>query len=399
MNSCCYSQQDMRRNLPEPFKQQESKVVIVTKEAVDQPRGGGYLRRFQHQAILARVFEGRATALDIGLRRSLDLAKPFPARQATTPAASAAYQRVGPIRFAEDVIAVALHVWPTFVTHNRSTKESRRLLEWIDGERPTHVVLEHPYVTELVPLLRREKPYTIIIDCHDVESYLRPQLFALGLPKGPRLEAVLSRYRLLRLVWFAGGSWDAARRLPRHLYDRQAVCDVPRDTFPARWANGCALFASTKVFKAVGPLDPDYFALWDETDWCYRAERLGFHCAEQPTAQVAHKVSSTVGSDTTYQYGYLLARNRLVLLRKYEGRTRALICTAGQFIVAAKSLTRGVVARDWRAYLWGQGRAQAGTDFLRHRTGRQALWCDSHRKYARALASFIQNGHARRHVP
>src|SRR6185312_11261646 len=147
-------------------------------------------------------------------------------------------------------------------------------------------------------------------------------------------------------VWFGGGDWDSRRKMPCHRYSRQAAENVPSEVFPAQWANGCALFASAEVFRRVGPLDTDYYALWDEVDWCFRASKLGFSCAVQPKARVAHKVSSTFGTDQSDQYVYLLTRNRLLFIRRHYGRADARRSAVGQAIVALRALARSAVNRD-----------------------------------------------------
>lgn len=56
---------------------------------------------------------------------------------------------------------------------------------------------------------------------------------------------------------------------------------------------GCALLAKCEVFKKIGYLNKDYFAYWEEVDWCVRAKRAGYRIVRVPTAKIWHKGGAT----------------------------------------------------------------------------------------------------------
>jgi GT2 family glycosyltransferase len=56
---------------------------------------------------------------------------------------------------------------------------------------------------------------------------------------------------------------------------------------------GCGLFVKKEVFERAGLLDPRFFLLWEEADFCFRAKRAGFATRTCPEAKLWHKVSAS----------------------------------------------------------------------------------------------------------
>lgn len=175
-------------------------------------------------------------------------------------------------------------------------------------------------------------------------------------------------------VWFAGGAWDRRRKVVSHLYFRDPIAAVPAQVYETDWANGCALFANRSVFETVGLLDPAFFALWEEVDWCFRASGLGFRCAIQPRARIMHKASATFGSNLTDYYIYLNTRNRLIFLAKHFGVARAFPRAVGQTVAAVRQLWRGLAMREPQQATRGLAMLQGSFDAVLRRTGQQRLW-------------------------
>lgn len=76
------------------------------------------------------------------------------------------------------------------------------------------------------------------------------------------------------------------------------------------YACGCAIFIPSRILRRVGWLDADYFLYWEDSDFCFRARRLGHETRLCPHAAVWHIGSS---STTTHsiQTIYFWWRNRL----------------------------------------------------------------------------------------
>jgi GT2 family glycosyltransferase len=72
---------------------------------------------------------------------------------------------------------------------------------------------------------------------------------------------------------------------------------------------GCALMAKREVFERIGLLEPRFFLYWEESDFCFRAKKIGFKVFTCPQAKVWHKISASIQSKTYATYFWW--RNRL----------------------------------------------------------------------------------------
>ena len=91
----------------------------------------------------------------------------------------------------------------------------------------------------------------------------------------------------------------------RGQYDRAAVRD---------YADGACMLMKGEALDRIGLLDEEYFAYWEETDWCDRAAKAGYRSYYVPTARVWHKTTRSRAPDSGYYY--LFRRNALLFLRK-----------------------------------------------------------------------------------
>ena len=77
--------------------------------------------------------------------------------------------------------------------------------------------------------------------------------------------------------------------------------------------------------RQVGLLHPAFFAIFEEADWCYHAQRLGHPSLFLPQAKVWHKVSASFeGGWQQPHYQYYYWRNRLLWIERNQPRRLAL---------------------------------------------------------------------------
>ncbi|MFQ5821301.1 MAG: glycosyltransferase family 2 protein [Candidatus Heimdallarchaeota archaeon] len=76
----------------------------------------------------------------------------------------------------------------------------------------------------------------------------------------------------------------------------------------------CFLIRRTAI-ENIGMLDPEYFAYWEETDYCVRAHRVGYKIIYVPQAIIWHKEAASTGKTSKLQV-YYLTRNRLLFMKK-----------------------------------------------------------------------------------
>jgi GT2 family glycosyltransferase len=78
---------------------------------------------------------------------------------------------------------------------------------------------------------------------------------------------------------------------------------------------GAALYRRTAL-DLVGDFDEAYFAYYEDIDWAFRAQLLGFRCRYVPSAVLYHRGSATLGRGMSEFNGYHLWRNPIWLIVK-----------------------------------------------------------------------------------
>lgn len=80
---------------------------------------------------------------------------------------------------------------------------------------------------------------------------------------------------------------------------------------------GSSLLIRASVVREIGLMDPRYFMYYEETEWCVRAKRRGYHVVASLDAKIWHKVSGSAGPLARY----FMIRNRgLFMLRNCPRR-------------------------------------------------------------------------------
>ncbi|MDO8615949.1 MAG: glycosyltransferase family 2 protein [Dehalococcoidia bacterium] len=116
------------------------------------------------------------------------------------------------------------------------------------------------------------------------------------------------------VIYSTGGSYSlwrgTARQVGRGRPDRgQFDAPAQRD-----YADGVCMLIPRGAIERVGLLDEDYFAYWEETDWCARARQQGLRCYYVPGAKVWHRAARSQDPDPGFHYLY--RRNALLFVRK-----------------------------------------------------------------------------------
>ena len=84
--------------------------------------------------------------------------------------------------------------------------------------------------------------------------------------------------------------------------DRTVDCDYV--------GGACLLFKSNIVSK-LGYIPEEYFLFWEETDWCYKAKKMGMTCKCTLQNYINHKGSVSIRKEPGFET-YYLERNRVV---------------------------------------------------------------------------------------
>lgn len=81
------------------------------------------------------------------------------------------------------------------------------------------------------------------------------------------------------------------------------------------YTHGGGMIVPRKIIEEVGPMPEDYFLYYEEFDWCEKIKKAGYKILFQPESLVRHKVSASIGQNSTLKT-YYLTRNRILFMRK-----------------------------------------------------------------------------------
>jgi N-acetylglucosaminyl-diphospho-decaprenol L-rhamnosyltransferase len=101
-------------------------------------------------------------------------------------------------------------------------------------------------------------------------------------------------------------------------------------------ACGAAMVMRADVLKRLGPFEERFFAYYEDTDWCWRAQLAGMSVLYEPRAVVRHMHGATSGGPTRPWVRRLSARNRLATLVRNAPRP-----------VVARQLQRARTSEGW----------------------------------------------------
>ena len=96
--------------------------------------------------------------------------------------------------------------------------------------------------------------------------------------------------------------------------------DAPNQVFGPCF--GAGMFRrSAFALDAVGPLDERLFLYYEDVDWSWRAQLLGYECITEPRAEVMHQMSSST-RHLAYDFKFHLTERNLMLcaLKNFSGR-------------------------------------------------------------------------------
>jgi GT2 family glycosyltransferase len=133
----------------------------------------------------------------------------------------------------------------------------------------------------------------------------------------PKLAAASPKayfYTAPRKIYSTGGKvsiWKGvARQVGRGQEDRGQYEKVARRDY----ADGMCMLIPRSALEKVGLFDEQYFAYWEETDWCWRAREAGLRCYYVPQSRIWHKAERSRSPNARFHYLY--RRNALLFVRK-----------------------------------------------------------------------------------
>jgi GT2 family glycosyltransferase len=170
-----------------------------------------------------------------------------------------------------------------------------------------------------------------------------------------------------------GASWDPWRGGHDHRVASPGLIPRSSEVLTADWINGAALLVRAACLRAIGTMNVDLFAYWDEAELCIRATRRGWPVGVV-TGALATSTKQTPDSELAVYFG---VRNELEVARLHGGRfgvafalARAMARLprplAGSIAPWRPAATRAVSRRFALAIIEGV------TDFRRRRMGKKS---------------------------
>jgi GT2 family glycosyltransferase len=149
-------------------------------------------------------------------------------------------------------------------------------------------------------------------------------------------------------VWYNGARWDPTTCTFE--VDSKTYGSGPLQS-ETQIATGCALFAPVEAFREVGLFDERLFLMHEESDWCFRASRIGYKLYVTQRTSLTHLVSVSFGGAGSALQRYFDVRNRLYfaqwnLTASQVARTFGM-CVVG-ILVDAMGLASWAPAPEWR---------------------------------------------------
>jgi len=118
-----------------------------------------------------------------------------------------------------------------------------------------------------------------------------------------------------------------------------------------------AFLVRKEVMNKVGLFDDTFFAVYEDTDFCFRAKESGYKVLCVPTSRVWHKVSldeykSIAG---VLRRAYFVSRNRIIFMKKHSDSFLAFVVLFLPFYLMYYSVQAVCLSRiDWlKSFLKG----------------------------------------------
>jgi len=83
------------------------------------------------------------------------------------------------------------------------------------------------------------------------------------------------------------------------------------------YVSGAALAVKRSVIDEIGLLDPEFYAYYEDVDWCQRAKKVGYRVVIAPRA-IVHHFGSISWRKRSLKHVYLCERNRLYFIMKHH---------------------------------------------------------------------------------
>ncbi|MBN20217.1 MAG: hypothetical protein CL678_02930 [Bdellovibrionaceae bacterium] len=194
-----------------------------------------------------------------------------------------------------------------------------------EKEKPDYVILLNND-TEVPPNMIATM--TEIMEEHPKLSVLGPEMYSL--PKKEN-ETPLSTGSIN--LWTGTTPFEK-----KHAVSPFESCD---------FVHGCCFMVRWTTFKDIGFLDEDYYAYYEETDFCVKVKKSGKKLGVTPLTQIYHEESVST-KRVSGLLEYLMLRNRILFLEKNASFFQKIFgISYSVFIYGSKRALRAILYRQF----------------------------------------------------
>ena len=169
-------------------------------------------------------------------------------------------------------------------------------------------------------ILRERKTDYILLLSNDtvVDSKFLEELVRVA-ESEPKIGVVgpkIYYYGMPNKITFAGGKINLWKGECYHIGSGEidtGRCDRIREV---DYVEGSCFLIKKEVIEKVGMLDHEYFAYWEEADWCVRIKKGGYKLCYVPKTKVWHKIASTTRKTSGF-VEYHMTRNMFWFMRQH----------------------------------------------------------------------------------
>lgn len=134
-------------------------------------------------------------------------------------------------------------------------------------------------------------------------------------PKVGILGAKILLFDQKEIIDHLGGNWDKKTGTFAFVGQRKKENAIENHPQEIDYVCGAGMMIKKEVIEKIGLLEPRYFLIWEESDFCFRAKKAGFVTMTCPKSKIWHKVSASFVGGKPHST-YFWWRNRLLWIER-----------------------------------------------------------------------------------
>ena len=126
-------------------------------------------------------------------------------------------------------------------------------------------------------------------------------------------------------IWYGGGKLSKQLGRARHeQIGKKYSFSKHNGTRKVTFVSGCCMLFSKNIIRKIGLLEEKYFLYYEDTEFCWRAQKSGIDLIYAGSSYIYHNVSSSTGHHSPLM-NYYKIRNRLYLIKEYVSRSSKIL--------------------------------------------------------------------------